>query len=326
MNENPILSIIVPVYRAEKFLADCIDSILAQTFTDYELILINDGSPDNSSTICNQYTKKDKRIRVIHKVNGGASSARNEGLQAALGKYIGWVDADDRISPLMFEKLIKLASDFNADIVECQYYIINGSKISRSGASEPIVHGNNDFIMRQFFEARMKPSLWNKLYKREIWNGIKFPTGRIHQDCYVNMYFSLMHLVYVRTSDPLYFYLIRKNSISTTHTESEIRQAIYLYEYTVDLAANVAKSEPARKYLVWDAINRLIGRYFEVSVNSKIKSQKVYNHYLRKKLGIAIIKYLIKANLPLKTRISYILLLMDLKSLQIFLHNHFGKK
>ena len=115
---NPVISIIVPVYKVEKQLNKCIESILNQTFKDYELILVDDGSPDNCGHICDEYEKKDSRIKVIHKKNGGLSDARNAGLDIALGKYIGFVDSDDIIHPQMYEKLYNCINKSNLDIVQ----------------------------------------------------------------------------------------------------------------------------------------------------------------------------------------------------------------
>ena len=246
---KPVLSIIVPVYKAEKYLQDCIESILSQTFTDFELILINDGSPDKSGLICDEYAMKDQRIKVIHKPNGGASSARNKGLGAAQGKYIGWVDSDDHVNPKMYEILYHLAESYHADITECQYLMINGNKTRRSGKPEGIVYGSGDFVIEQFFNSRMKPSLVTKIYKRDMWDGVRFPEGRIHQDCYVNMRFALMPIVYVRTSETLYNYITREKSITTTLTQNAIRQAIFLYDYTMDLAETVASKSLAKSIL-----------------------------------------------------------------------------
>jgi hypothetical protein len=226
----------------------------------------------------------------------------------------------------MYAKLFDLAESYHADITECQFFMLEGNQTRRSGKEEPVVSGSGDFILKQFFNARMKAGLVTKIYKREIWDGIRFPERRIHQDCYVNMRFALMPLVYVRTSEPLYYYIVRKNSITTTFTSGELRQAIYLYDYTMNLAATVASSDLAKRYLAKDAINRMMGRYFQVSVNSFLENQHVYNHYIRKKIGLSLIKYLLTAHLPLKTRISYMLLLSDMKSLQMFLHKFLGKK
>lgn len=323
---KPDLSIIVPVYKAEKFLRECVESILAQTFRDYELILIDDGSPDASGKICDEYALKDNRVKVIHQQNGGASAARNRGVAASKGKYIGWVDADDRIAPEMFDKLVRLIKEYRADIAECQYTEIFNNTYRRSGDEEKIISGNGDFIMHEFFGARMKPGLTTKLYRRELWNDTIFPLGRIHQDCYVNMRFSLMPLTYVRTPEPLYYYLVRSNSITTTHSEREIREAIYLYEYTLSLKASVAATAIAKELLERDAVNRLVGRYYELSVNGNIRSLKIYNHLLRKKLGKVLIKYLLTADLPLKTRISYSLCISNLNWLQSVFHKLLGTK
>lgn len=117
---SPEISIIVPVYKAEKFLNRCVDSILAQTFTDFECILIDDGSPDSSPAICDEYAKKDSRVKVIHQKNGGVSAARNAGLDAALGEWIGFVDSDDWIEKDTYELALKATVEQNADIVQWQ--------------------------------------------------------------------------------------------------------------------------------------------------------------------------------------------------------------
>ena len=115
----PELSVIVPVYKVEKYLSKCIDSILAQTFTDFELILIDDGSPDRCGEICDEYAAKDSRIIVIHQQNKGVSAARNAGLEIAKGKYIGFVDSDDWIEPEMYQILIATANETASELVIC---------------------------------------------------------------------------------------------------------------------------------------------------------------------------------------------------------------
>ena len=115
------ISIIVPIYNVEKQLSTCIESILNQTFMNFELILVDDGSPDKCGEICDEYEKKDKRIKVIHKKNGGLSDARNAGLNIATGKYIGFVDSDDIIHPQMYEKLYNCINKYNSDIIQCKF-------------------------------------------------------------------------------------------------------------------------------------------------------------------------------------------------------------
>jgi hypothetical protein len=236
------------------------------------------------------------------------------------------VDADDRIDKEMFTVLHNLAKSYNADIVECQYIMFKDGKQIRSGMEEPIASGDGDFILKQFFSAKMKPSFCNKLYRSEVFDKIQFPNRQIHVDLYVNMRLALMPLTYVRTSEALYYYIMRKNSNITTYNERAIREALYKYDYTMKLAAENDANKLAKKYLSRDSINRLMGRYFEVSANSEIKNQNVYNYYIRRTLGSSLIKYLILSGLPLKTRISYLLLLCNLKRIQVSLHNRLGKK
>ncbi|MEG0087047.1 MAG: glycosyltransferase, partial [Niameybacter sp.] len=118
---QPTLSIIVPVYNVEKYLPKCIESILAQSFTDFEVILIDDGATDKSGEICEEYANKDTRIKIIHKENGGLSSARNAGIELSNGNYIGFVDSDDFIHPQMYEILLREARSSNSDVVICRY-------------------------------------------------------------------------------------------------------------------------------------------------------------------------------------------------------------
>jgi glycosyltransferase involved in cell wall biosynthesis len=322
----PEISIIVPVYKAENYLHGCIESILNQDFSDFELILINDGSPDGSGAICDEFASRDTRVKVIHQSNRGASSARNRGIEAASGRYIGWVDADDVISTDMYSTLYGLMKQYNADIVECQYYEVNNGNVVKSGPDNPVVYGSGDFIMKEFFSSKMKPGLTTKLYKRELWDNVRFPVGRNHQDLYVNMRFALMPLVYARTSEAKYYYIIRNNSITTTRTGREIREAVYKYDYTMDLAGREDMSKMAKKLLMDDAINRFMGRYFEIAVHSNLKYQYVYNHFVRKKLGFSLARYLFRKKLPLRTRISYALVLINLRSMQVFLHKVMGRK
>jgi len=323
MIKVPEISIIVPVYNAENYLNDCIDSILVQTFTDFELILVDDGSTDRSGNICDEYTLKDKRIKVIHKKNGGASTARKVGVEEAGGRYIGWVDADDRIADDMFSVLHDLAVGYNADIAECQYLMIKGDKKLRSGKEEGIVKGSGDFILKQFFSSKMKSSFCIKLYRAELFLKVKWPKRQYHVDTYVNMRFALMPLRYIRISEAKYFYIMRENSNITTYNARLLREAFYKYEDTISLVVTV-DSKTAKKYLKEDAIRRFLGRYFEITVNSDIPDQYVYNYFIRKKLGSSLTKYIWVSNLPFKTKVSITLLLLNLKKIQKKLHNYFS--
>lgn len=162
------VSIIIPVYKAEKNISRCIDSILKQSYENLEVILIDDGSPDDSGKICDKYSEIDKRIKVIHKKNGGVSSARNAGLKIATGDYIGFVDADDYIEADMYSHLIDLIQKSNADLVICGYFIeyLTGVIKESNIIDKHLLNTEEtlDFVLTNLNMG----SIWNKIYKREI--------------------------------------------------------------------------------------------------------------------------------------------------------------
>lgn len=173
--EEPLISVIVPVYKVETCLPRCLDSIIHQTYQNLEIILVDDGSPDNSGAICDEYAKKDKRVRVIHKQNGGVSSARNAGLEAASGEYIGWVDSDDWIERDMFEYLKNLAVTCQADVAQCGRYWENGDFVAKEYGS---LHGPQTIDLL----SEITPAMWNgianevwcKLFKSDIIENLRF--------------------------------------------------------------------------------------------------------------------------------------------------------
>lgn len=180
----PKISIIVPVYKVEKYLSRCIKSILRQTFTDFELILVDDGSPDKCPQMCDDWGKKDKRIRVIHKENGGLSSARNAGLRAARGEYIGFVDSDDWIACDMYEILYQLAKKYRADITCGGIERTNAGSV-RKKTSGTIKEYTQDAFSRKYFKLDSNETVHyivNKLYSHDTASKIKFPVSLINED------------------------------------------------------------------------------------------------------------------------------------------------
>lgn len=214
---KPIISIIVPIYNVEKYLPKCIESILNQTFKEFELILVDDGSPDNSGAICDKYAEKDKRIRVIHKANGGLSSARNIALDTAIGEYIGFVDSDDYIDKYMYENLYKLCVETNSDIGVCNFVRELNGEIRNKEFKLIVKEFNNLEAMRELFKGILyRFSACNKLFKRECINEIRFPEGRIHEDLSTTykVFSNAKKVVY--TSYGGYIYIKRENSILTS--------------------------------------------------------------------------------------------------------------
>ena len=175
--KSPRLSIIVPVYKVEKYLRKCIESILSQTFHDFELILIDDGSPDCCGQICDEYAEIDKRIRVIHQDNAGVSRARNIGMQSACGQWIGFVDSDDYLDPMAYEELLN-----QADIYECDMAVMDFAYVDESGNVIPgrerkyggvLPLYNHDIIRMQFdIPLSIRLVMFNKIFKREILSGL----------------------------------------------------------------------------------------------------------------------------------------------------------
>lgn len=171
---RPKISIIVPIYNAEKYLQRCIDSVLLQTFKDFELLLIDDGSTDKSGMICEEYAKKDKRVHVYHKTNGGVSSARNMGLDNSKGLFIGFVDADDWLELDYLQKLISYF-ELNIDLVECSY-IYEGTNVLNF-KTEFDVLDSNQYLMKLFLNRRFYEGfLWVKLFKRDLIGNLRFET------------------------------------------------------------------------------------------------------------------------------------------------------
>ena len=178
----PLISIIVPVYKTEKYLRCCVDSILAQTFTDFECILVDDGSPDNCPAICDEYAEKDNRIIVIHQENAGSSAARNTGLDIARGEYIGFVDSDDWIEKDMFEELYKKADSEEYDIVWCDLY--KEYQDNKIYIKNEINDLKNIDIIKKMLSGELSGFSFNKLIKRTLCvnNNIIFPIANQMED------------------------------------------------------------------------------------------------------------------------------------------------
>ena len=181
----PQVSAIVPVYQAQKYIRYCIESILVQTFSDFELILVDDGSTDLSGNICDQYAQKDSRIRVIHMKNKGAAAARNRGLDAAVGNYIIFVDSDDYVEQDMFLKLYETIRSGVYDLVVCGFMNVYEDSEKNFGVSlsEKTITGKDVFIhFKNSKNYGMWTVVWNKIYSAELLKQIRFPEGKFFED------------------------------------------------------------------------------------------------------------------------------------------------
>lgn len=218
----PTVSVVVPVYKVEQYLDRCVESILAQTVTDLEIILVDDGSPDACPKMCDAWAEKDSRIRVVHKSNGGLSSARNAGIDIARGDYIGFVDSDDYILPDMYRRLLNAVLDNGADLAICGYAYVNQEngaidevETAKSPLKDEVLSREQAYEKINAFETGYSfyVTAWNKLYKRELFDNCRFPEGKLHEDEYsVHYFFQQCNKIAV-ISDALYMYIQRPNSI-----------------------------------------------------------------------------------------------------------------
>lgn len=226
---NVALSIIVPVYRAEQYLVKCIESILNQTFDDFELILVDDGSPDKSGEICDQYAKRDSRVKVIHKENGGASSARNAGLEIAQGEYIGFVDSDDWIHRDMFCKMYQLAIKKAADIVQCRFKIVFEDEKDEIKTNVEIHEYTPIQAMYNIYGELGTTTIivCNKIYNKKLFKVNRFEEGRTCEDEIIIHNLLKDANKIVDTEDVLYYYLQTPNSVM--RTKCSTKKVDYLF-------------------------------------------------------------------------------------------------
>lgn len=275
------ISIIIPIYNCEKYLPRCLDSILAQTFTDFELILVNDGSTDGSDNICDSYVEKDKRVRVIHQANAGVSAARNAGLNIAQGEYIGFVDADDYINAEMFRILYEDAVRENADIVMCDAVTKTDGKPDEedtiSALSESCIIDRNDWtpdILRY-----TAGSVCRCLYKKELVEDIRFPVGiKISEDRLFNLQAmgKASRLFYDKRG--LYYRYVRIGSACYSYHEDLFDVACRGYDVAVPILEKYWGDEYlpvyARSFVISGALQAIYG-ICSRDFNGKFRLEKI---------------------------------------------------
>ena len=264
---TPVLSIIVPVYNVEKYLARCIDSILAQTFTDFELILVDDGSPDNCGKICDEYAGKDPRIIVIHKENGGVSSARNHGLDIARGEYLTFIDPDDEITFNTFASNIDvLEDDRDIDFIQFPVRIINNNATYWDGKYTKKIF-DEGILIYWFDNKNITYSIWSKIFRRRIFTDLRFPVSHMYaEDLFlVPDILDKVHMVYL-SQYGCYNHFCHKESITSFCPEDKIKvknENIYdSYLKFLQYVSCTGKYTHIQVYLL-----KIIIRYFSRELN-----------------------------------------------------------
>lgn len=319
--EKSLISVIVPIYKVEAYLERAICSILNQTYENLQIILVDDGSPDNCGSICDTYAGKDKRITVIHKENGGLSDARNAGLDVATGEYIVFLDSDDYIAPFFIETLMEALVSTNSDVALCPYQVVEGME-----AVEFIKPVENDTWKKEhYFTYNRKELLlnmydmnhpdatyfivaWNKLYKASLWEGIRFPKGKIHEDeaTTYKVFHKADQGVYV--TYPMYGYFSAPSSITR---EGFNKKRLQWMDALTDRIVFFEKETGEMDLAFCACKARADGaiRYFyplKESVTDSLKEQKELKGYVKKALREQK-KY---GKLSLTSRIGYRLFLV----------------
>lgn len=299
------ISVIVPVYNVEKYLSQRLDSIIHQTYKNLEIILVDDGSTDSSGLICDNYSQKDKRIKIIHKCQGGLSDARNAGLKIATGEYISFIDSDDFIDKNMYSILINNTQKYNSDIVWFNYYnyyskkhFINSSIIKNNDLYDLSSSDKIKFAKNLFYQYKMDAHVWAKLYKRSIFNNIKFPYGKLFEDIFVLLPILSNAKIISTIPDCLYFYRNRSESIVNQYFKQNIIKNIDFIESRIILAINYKNhfpNIPESNLFLFDVLKTAFDTLY-----------KFDNYHTQQKIITHLMSKLLKEKLPVKIKLRII--------------------
>lgn len=286
----PKISVIVPVYNVEPYIHRCIDSILAQTFTDFELILVDDGSPDNCGKICDEYAEKDNRIHVIHQENGGLSAARNAGLDWTFAnsdsEWINFIDSDDWVEDKMLEILITVAENYNVNISICDYYVAK-NHVTNCIEYIPDVEKITPEDIYQKRSGLIDLS-WGKLYKKELFFNIRFPVGKIFEDAWTTYKVVFSEKFVVVTDAKLYAYFCNEESITRKQWSDKWLSEVDAHNEQLNFFANNYPSILSTAVFNYICI---LEKQFVAIDNSNICSKKKYKKLILKNMRRTLRKY-----------------------------------
>lgn len=257
-----LISIIVPVFNVEDYIKECLESIIKQTYTNLEILIIDDGSTDTSGQICDNYAKKDKRIKVIHQQNLGLSASRNKGIKLSKGKYLSFIDSDDIINPLMIELLYKEITNNNCDISICKFQIFNDKFINRNKEYSVSLLNQDEFLKKLMIDKEISSHACNKLYNKDLFKEIKFIEGKKYEDIGTTykLGFNLNKACYLNIE--LYGYRNRENSIiNNLKKETLIDYIDMINKRYEDL---IQKKPELKDYLDMNRINATTRYFLEI--------------------------------------------------------------
>ena len=309
--KNDLISIVVPIYNVEKYLKRCIDSIINQTYKNIEIILVDDGSTDKGPSICDSYKKKDKRIKVIHKKNGGISDARNEGIKITTGSYLMFIDSDDYIDSNMIEELYKNIIKTKADIVICDFVRFDEEKETFNKYSKKkFIVEEKDKYNYLFNEYRIPTVVqWNKLFKKEVFKDIEYKKGKINEDEFIvcSELNNAKRISYYL--EPFYHYYQRNNSIMGSYNINRFETIFEAYDSQINFFKNKSMDNEIinTKLVMFEAIT-----YFLYMANKSNMTKKSLKKYIKKTKSIAkevLIKY--RSNFSLKKQLRFFVYILS---------------
>ncbi len=261
---NPAISVIVPVYRVERYLKRCVESILNQTFSDFELLLIDDGSPDRSGAMCDEWALKEGRVRVLHTENRGLSAARNLGIGMSRGRYLSFVDSDDYIMPRYLEELFHaLDENPGAGYSECSICIMRNGRIfeqDNSGAKK--TYSALKAFADVLYGEKLSVAAWGKLFRRKLFDGLRFPEGRRFEDVYIIGELLRASSGVAYRGLPLYRYVLRSSSLTTGAAAAGYATLRQHYEAAnrfadIAVAFDPSLEDAARRFRAYGAMRML---------------------------------------------------------------------
>jgi glycosyltransferase involved in cell wall biosynthesis len=306
---KPLISIIIPVYKVEPYLRKCVDSVFAQTYTNLEIILVDDGSPDNCGNICDEYAEKDKRIVVIHKENGGLSDARNAGLDIMKGEYVAFVDSDDWVSAKYVEDMYENLKKYDADIsLSGTIYVYENNKkdtVLPINGNEGL-YTQKEAVENLFYQKGIYPSACSKLYKSKLFETIRYPKGKLNEDSAITYKIFCLCDKISYTNANNYYYLQRIGSIENSLFSPKKMDAIDIVD---EMFIWISENKPEYKNA---AICRLVGmnlRIYREIMRSKGKflteKKKIANNIKKYRMQI-IFNVKVKLKIRLACMLSYL--------------------
>lgn len=306
-----LITIVVPIYKVEQYINKCIDSIINQTYTNLEILLVDDGSPDNCGKICDDYAEKDSRIHIIHKKNGGLSDARNAGIEIAKGEYITFIDSDDYVEDDYIEYLFGLIKEFNSFIAVCTHYIKHpNGKIDSNSSTKRFSITSIKFLERMLYHDIIDISAWAKLYKTDLFCDIKYPVGKIFEDAGTTYKLIDKCDKIACGFESKYYYMLRKNSIVTS--EFNLKK-LDLIDMTNEMTEYLNKKYPELKTAT---LRRQAYAYLS-TLRQMVSSSKLYREEERKILNFIKLhrkELLLNHKVPVRDKFAIVTLLFGVNS------------